>query len=152
MTNLRQALFNFLDSKTAFTIINAMVQYEEPEKYVSFYILSDDVDTMVQGDRAYNATTDVIDISYSPIPLVTIQIDVRGVGSYDESRALWYGLKHWQDDMKTLGLHFRGVDAITTIPNVQNGYVKEGYQFNLYVAYDTTLVSTVNYGDSITWQ
>jgi hypothetical protein len=152
MTDLRQSLFNFLDSKTDFTVINQMVQYKEPDSFVGFYIISDEVQTMTQGNRVYNATTDVIDKTYAPIPLATIQIDVRGVDAFNESRNLFYGLQMWQDDMLALGLHFRGVGNISPIPNVQNGYVKEGYQFNLFVAYDTSIVSTVNIGETLTWQ
>ena len=58
----------------------------------------------------------------------------------------------WQSDLLKKGLHFRGVGSISPLPNVQNGYVKEGYQFNLFVAYDTSLVSTVEIGETLTWQ
>lgn len=152
MTDLRQSISQFLDSKTSLDVINQMVQYIEPESFVGFYILDDGTQTITQGERAYNETTDVIDKTYAPIPLATIQIDVRGTDAFTESRNLFYGLQAWQNDMKELGLHYRGVGNISPIPNVQNGYVKEGYQFNLFVAYDTSIVSTVNIGETLKWQ
>lgn len=152
MVDLRQVLHSFLDSKTDFEIINAMKQYNEPSQYVSYYFLSEPTETMSNGVREYNATDDKIDITYAPMTIVPIQIDIRGSGAFSESRALFYGFQTWQSELKALGIGFMGVSEITPIPNVQNGYVKEGYQFNIFLSYDTSIVVQIEKGESIQWQ
>ena len=145
MTDLRSALHTFLDSKTTFTVINAMAQYTEPDKYVSYYILNDDTESLTQGEREYNAITDKVDASHAPVTVADIQIDVRGVGSFAESRALYFGFQKWQADLKAAGIYYRGVGSISPIPRVQNGYVKEGYQFNIQLSYDSSVITPLQY-------
>lgn len=145
MTDLREALHGFLQTKTSFTVINAMKQFTEPSEYVSYYILNDNAESLTQGEREYNAIDDVVDVSHAPIAMATLQIDVRGDGSFVESRQLYYGFQKWQDDLKAVGLYFRGVGSVIPIPKVQNGYVKEGYQFDIDLSYDTSIVTPVDY-------
>jgi len=151
MTDLRVPLFSFLDSKTNFTIINAMTQFDEPDKYVSFYILSDDAETISTGMREYNSTDDLVDVTYAPMALATIQLDIRGDGSYQEAKNLYFGLQTWQEQLKAVGLYYRSIGSIVPIPNVQNGYVKEGYQFNLFLGYDTSIVNKIQYAEELEW-
>ena len=151
MTDLREALWNYLNSVTDFTVINAMVQFNEPETYVSFYILDDDSLTTSRGEREYNIDEDITDVTYSYLTLVPIQIDVRGVNSYTEAKRLFFAFQSAQDEMKGYGLQYKEVTNVTAIPNVQNGYVKEGYQFNLMVGYDAQLVKQIETGESIKW-
>ncbi len=148
MTDLRQALHEFLESKLSITVINAMKQFTEPLEYVSYFILNDDVESLTKGEREYNATDDKIDVSHAPITLALIQIDVRGESSFTESRELYFGFQKWQDDLKAVGLYYRGVGSIVPIPNVQNGYVKEGYQFNISLSYDSSIVTQIDYATS----
>lgn len=150
MTEWRSAIHSFLESKTDFTVINAMKQYSEPSTYVSYYALDEDTESTTRGIRDHNATTDALDIFYSPITLVTLQIDVRGDGSFTESKELFFGFQAWQNELKALGIFYRGIGSISPIPTVQNGYIKEGYQFNLFFSYDTTIVSEVQYAEEIT--
>lgn len=145
MTDLRSALHGFLQDKTDFTVINAMKQFTEPDEYVSYYILNDNVESLTQGEREYNAIDDVVDVSHAPITIATLQIDVRGEDSFLESRQLYFGFQKWQDDLKAVGLYFRGVGSIIPIPKVQNGYVKEGYQFDIDLSYDSSIVTPVDY-------
>lgn len=152
MIDLREQLHGFLTTKTTFEVINAMSQYNEPQQYVSYYFLNEDIETITSGIREYNATNDNIDVTYAQMPLVTAQIDVRGNGSFTESRNLLYGFQIWQDELKALGIGFRGTGPIGTIPNIQNGYVKERYQFNVFLDYDTSIVSQVEIGELISWQ
>lgn len=150
MTDWRTPIFNFLTSKaTGWDIINMMEQYQEPQKFVGFFALSDTTQSLSLGVREYNADDDIIDVSHSPIPLVTLQIDVRGDGAFTKASELFYGFKTWQDDLLAVGIHYRGVGQITPIPNLQNGYVKSGYQFNLFFAYDTTIVKTVEFATEV---
>jgi hypothetical protein len=145
MTDLRQALHTFLQSKTDFTVINAMKQFTEPDEYVSYYVLDDNTESLTQGDREFSEANDNWNVSHAPITIASLQIDVRGENSFLESRALYFGFQKWQDDLKALGLYYRGVGSISPIPKVQNGYVKEGYQFDIYLSYDSSIVTTVDY-------
>ena len=149
MTDWRKQIHTYLDSKTDFKIINAMQQFTEPESYVSYYALNDETESLSMGDREYNATDDLVDISYSPIPNVILQIDVRGNGAFYQAQTLYYGFQKAQDELKALGIYYRAVGSITPIPSVQNGYVKEGFQFNLFFSYDTTLVSQKDYIEGV---
>jgi hypothetical protein len=151
MTDWRTPIYNFLNTKagTGWPAINMMEQYTEPEKFVGFYALSDTTETLHLGQREYNVDDDIIDVSYSPVPLVTLQLDVRGAGAFSKASELFYGFKTWQDDLLSVGIHYRGVGNIVPIPQVQNGYVKSGYQFNLFFAYDTTIVNTVEYIEEV---
>ena len=152
MTDWQTSIYGFLGTKawTGWPIKNMMEQYTEPEKFVGFYALSDKTETLNFGKRAYNIDDDAIDVSYAPMPLVELQIDVRGPGSFDKATELFYGLKTWQDDLLAVGIHYRGVGQIVPIPNVQNGYVKSGYQFSLFFAYDTTITRQVDYIEEVT--
>lgn len=145
MTDIRQALHEFLESKTTLPVINAMKQFTEPLAYVSYFILNDDIESLSRGEREYNAVDDKMDVSYAPMTLAVIQIDIRGNASFAESRALYFGFQQWQDDLRAVGLFYRGVGSITPIPNIQNGYVKEGYQFNISFSYDSTVVTQIDY-------
>jgi hypothetical protein len=151
MTDIRQSLHTFLQSVSTWEIRNAMVQFTEPDAYVSYYILNDDTFTQATGNREYNPTDDLVDATFNIVTGATVQIDVRGDGSFAESRNLYYGLQIWQEELKNAGLFYRGVGSIVPIPQVQNGYVKEGYQFNLNVGYDASLVKQIQYGETIEW-
>jgi hypothetical protein len=126
-----------------------MVQFTEPDAYVSYYILNDDTESLTKGEREYDVIEDIYNVSHAPITLAQIQIDVRGAGSFLESRTLYFGFQKWQDDMKALGLYFRGVGSMVPIPKVQNGYVKEGYQFDIQVSYDSTIVTQLDYATTL---
>jgi hypothetical protein len=149
MTDWRFPISDFLELKTGWEAINMMEQYSEPEKFVGFYALSDTTQTLHLGEREYNVDDDILDVSYSPMPLVTLQLDVRGEGAFTKANELFYGLKTWQEDLLAVGIHYRGVGSIIPIPQVQNGYVKSGYQFNLFFAYDTTVTNTVDYIEEV---
>lgn len=149
MTDIREALHGFLETKTNFTVINAMKQFTEPDDYVSYYILNDDTESLTQGEREFNIANDNYDVSHAPVTVAILQMDVRGNGSFLESRNLYFGFQKWQDDLKAVGLYFRGVGSITPIPRVQNGYVKEGYQFDIFLSYDSSIVTQVDYAVAV---
>lgn len=151
MIDLREALWNYLNSTTEFTVINAMVQFNEPSAYVSFYVLNDDSLTMSNGQREYNVTDDLTDVTYNYLAEASIQIDVRGVNSYTEAKRLFYTFQSAQDEMLSFGIHFKEVNNLTAIPNLQNGYIKEGYQFNLMVGYNAQIIKQVQTGETIKW-
>ena len=151
MTDLREALWNYFNDITDFTVINAMVQFNEPETYVSFYVLNDGNLTTSNGDRKYNATDDITDVTYNYFTTASIQIDIRGVNSYTEAKRLFFTLQSDQDKMLGYGLSFKEANNLTAIPNVQNGYVKEGYQFNLMVGYNAQIIKQVQTGESLKW-
>ena len=151
MTDLREALYNYLSSVTSFEVINAMVHFKEPDTYVSFYVLNDDTNTITNGNRLYNATDDLIDIDYTFVTSASVQIDVRGDGSYEEAKRLFFLFQISQEEMKIAGLFYREVNNVTAIPNVQNGYAKEGYQFTLVVGYDATITKQIQIGETIQW-
>ena len=154
MTDWRTPIFDFLGTKTGLTTINAMSQFEEPSEYVSFFALNDETLTTSNGEREYNAVDDLIDVHYTTYPLVSLQIDVRGASSFVKSRDLYFGLqtRNWIDELKAQGIQYMGVGSLTPIPNLQNGYIKDGFQFNLFFGYNNTITNQTDYGEVITWQ
>lgn len=149
MTDIRKQLHEFLKSKTDWAVINAMQQFTEPEKYISYYILNADTETIDRGTRKYNEATDKVEISHAPIPLSTIQLDIRGTGSFTEATRLFFSFQWWQNDLKAFDLYYRGVGQIVPIPRLQNAYVKEGYQFNIFLSYDSALTVEVDYAEKL---
>ena len=161
MTDWQLKIWNFLNSKVSadgFATINAASNYTEPEKYVSFFSLNETTLTTSTGDRAYNAIDDLVDVSYSPVAQITLQIDVRDSAqggsneAYSKSADLFYRLQtqEWINELKAEGIYYMGIGNRTPIPNLQNGYIKSGYQFILWIGYDTTITNQVDYGDSLT--
>lgn len=161
MTDWRLAVYNFIDSKVnadGFATINASSNFTEPNKYVSFYPLSDETMTTSIGERVYNITDDLIDVSYSPISQITLQIDIRDDAqgasnqAFSKSEDLFFRLQtqEWINELKAQGIYYMGIGSKTPIPNLQNGYIKSGYQFILWIGYDTTITNQVDYVDSLT--
>ena len=151
MTDLREALFNYFESITTFTVINAMVQFTEPSAYLSFFILNDTTTNRTSGIRVYNQVEDIHDIIYGFATVATVQIDIRGAGSYGEAKRIFFLLQTAQLEMKDMGLHYKEVNNLTPIPNIQNGYVKEGYQFNLVVGYEASTTKQTETGETLIW-
>jgi len=161
VTDWRLKVYNFINSKVSgdgFTTINASSNFTEPEKYVSFFPLNESSLTTSMGDRVYNVTDDLVDVSYSPLSQITLQIDVRdseqGAGNeaFSKSNDLFFRLQtqEWINELKAEGVYYMGIGNITPIPNLQNGYIKSGYQFIMWIGYDTTITNQVDYVDSLT--
>jgi hypothetical protein len=161
MTDWRLKIYDFIDSKVSadgFATINAASNFKEPEKYVSFFPLSDDTLTTSTGERVYNVTDDLVDVSYSPISQITLQIDVRDSAqgasneAFSKSEDLYFRFQtqEWINELKAQGVYYMGIGNKTPIPNLQNGYIKSGYQFTIWIGYDTTITNQVDYGDTLT--
>jgi hypothetical protein len=122
--------------------------------YATYYILDESKASFVNDTTLTLNQSDntLLDQNYNPLTIVTMSIDIRGINSFANMRDLRnsFDTISNKEALKTLGVSYMGIGAVSSLPQLKNTKQEEGYLFDLTFSFDNTHVDTVPLSQVVT--
>lgn len=154
MIDYRIPLIQFITDKTTITagkVFDGTLSFDQPSfnsNYATYYILNEEIVSIMNNTKTEVNQVDntLVDITYTPFTIATIQIDIRGVDSFTNIRTLVKSFDTITNKkfLASQGVYVMSVSGITPLPQIKNTANEEGYLIDLTVNYDNSFIEQVD--------